>query len=108
MIRSVTAFQRSPVPLGGPQLGPEVYRRRPITMLLGFICPRGSECSAVHGTILLKNSSQDRKSTRLNSSHYNISYAVFCLKKKQTTHITDRVYSHASPDAWSNELRRDD
>src|SRR3712207_8761309 len=31
----------------------------------------------------------DRKSTRLNSSHANISYAVFCLKKKQTTtHFT--------------------
>src|ERR1035437_10944290 len=29
----------------------------------------------------------DRKSTRLNSSHANISYAVFCLKKKQY-HIT--------------------
>src|SRR3712207_7581155 len=29
----------------------------------------------------------DRKSTRLNSSHANISYAVFCLKKK-TTHST--------------------
>src|SRR3712207_8376805 len=28
-------------------------------------------------------SSQDRKSTRLNSSHANISYAVFCLKKKK-------------------------
>src|SRR3712207_8633014 len=27
---------------------------------------------------------QDRKSTRLNSSHANISYAVFCLKKKYT------------------------
>src|SRR3712207_7808360 len=27
----------------------------------------------------------DRKSTRLNSSHANISYAVFCLKKKKTT-----------------------
>src|SRR3712207_8764246 len=27
----------------------------------------------------------DRKSTRLNSSHANISYAVFCLKKKHTT-----------------------
>src|SRR3712207_8281159 len=27
----------------------------------------------------------DRKSTRLNSSHANISYAVFCLKKKQHT-----------------------
>src|SRR3712207_7888312 len=32
---------------------------------------------------------RDRKSTRLNSSHANISYAVFCLKKKQTsTHTT--------------------
>src|SRR3712207_6996312 len=29
-----------------------------------------------------KESVQDRKSTRLNSSHANISYAVFCLKKK--------------------------
>src|SRR3712207_8191612 len=28
----------------------------------------------------------DRKSTRLNSSHANISYAVFCLKKKINTH----------------------
>src|SRR3712207_7256212 len=31
---------------------------------------------------------RDRKSTRLNSSHANISYAVFCLKKKKyTSHI---------------------
>src|SRR3712207_8360387 len=30
--------------------------------------------------------SQDRKSTRLNSSHANISYAVFCLKKKNNSH----------------------
>src|SRR3712207_7658754 len=30
---------------------------------------------------------QDRKSTRLNSSHANISYAVFCLKKKTTMNI---------------------
>src|SRR3712207_7147211 len=29
----------------------------------------------------------DRKSTRLNSSHANISYAVFCLKKKKTTEL---------------------
>src|SRR3712207_8179839 len=29
----------------------------------------------------------DRKSTRLNSSHANISYAVFCLKKKKNAHI---------------------
>src|SRR3712207_7618555 len=30
----------------------------------------------------------DRKSTRLNSSHANISYAVFCLKKKQITNTS--------------------
>src|SRR2546430_3957479 len=30
---------------------------------------------------------QDRKSTRLNSSHSQISYAVFCLKKKKTAPI---------------------
>src|SRR2546430_8184812 len=30
---------------------------------------------------------RDRKSTRLNSSHSQISYAVFCLKKKNTNHI---------------------
>src|SRR3989442_5393176 len=29
----------------------------------------------------------DRKSTRLNSSHVRISYAVFCLKKKNTTYL---------------------
>src|SRR3712207_7228002 len=34
----------------------------------------------------------DRKSTRLNSSHANISYAVFCLKKKKTTYLTDFVF----------------
>src|SRR3712207_7825978 len=33
-------------------------------------------------------SSIDRKSTRLNSSHANISYAVFCLKKKKHPHNT--------------------
>src|SRR3712207_8205228 len=30
----------------------------------------------------------DRKSTRLNSSHANISYAVFCLKKKKKSNLT--------------------
>src|SRR2546430_6489952 len=34
----------------------------------------------------------DRKSTRLNSSHSQISYAVFCLKKKKLTTQSQRVY----------------
>src|SRR3712207_8901182 len=36
-----------------------------------------------HEATGLINDLEDRKSTRLNSSHANISYAVFCLKKKQ-------------------------
>src|SRR3712207_6972763 len=35
------------------------------------------------GVIFMPISEADRKSTRLNSSHANISYAVFCLKKKK-------------------------
>src|SRR3712207_7587611 len=40
---------------------------------------------------------EDRKSTRLNSSHANISYAVFCLKKKKKTLVTSiiRTFSTA-------------
>src|SRR3712207_6948174 len=40
-----------------------------------------------------KTTSQDRKSTRLNSSHANISYAVFCLKKK----IKNSKHLHLTP-----------
>src|SRR3712207_7830025 len=37
----------------------------------------------------LLRTSRDRKSTRLNSSHANISYAVFCLKKKNIRQYSD-------------------
>src|SRR3989442_7449399 len=39
---------------------------------------------------------EDRKSTRLNSSHVRISYAVFCLKKTTNTHTSQLV-----PRAWN-------
>src|SRR5256885_4340953 len=42
---------------------------------------------------------EDRKSTRLNSSHLVISYAVFCLKKKKKTSNTDqtsRISTHCT------------
>src|SRR5947209_11244717 len=38
------------------------------------------------------DSFRDRKSTRLNSSHANISYAVFCLKKKKIMSNIKRLY----------------
>src|SRR3712207_8429955 len=43
----------------------------------------GEQASVWYGSIIR---GEDRKSTRLNSSHANISYAVFCLKKKRTMH----------------------
>src|SRR5437773_4008462 len=44
-------------------------------------------CSAkpLQGLLCLVLQPRDRKSTRLNSSHITISYAVFCLKKKKTS-----------------------
>src|SRR3989442_7230855 len=50
---------------------------------LGFIASRTDEVPVGAGRVLTK---QDRKSTRLNSSHVRISYAVFCLKKKKSLH----------------------
>src|SRR5437899_5234456 len=43
---------------------------------------------------------RDRKSTRLNSSHLGISYAVFCLKKKKQKH--DGVYAGLDEDESRN------
>src|SRR5947209_15283036 len=47
---------------------------------VGGVHPRAS--APVPGRLLFEPHLLDRKSTRLNSSHANISYAVFCLKKK--------------------------
>src|SRR5205814_9473279 len=43
------------------------------------VAPRGDQAEGASGG---EGLNQDRKSTRLNSSHLGISYAVFCLKKK--------------------------
>src|SRR2546427_2264277 len=40
---------------------------------------------------------EDRKSTRLNSSHSQISYAVFCLKKKKRKKYTKTIDTHTKP-----------
>src|SRR3712207_7578970 len=48
----------------------------------------GTRTAKLHGL-------RDRKSTRLNSSHANISYAVFCLKKKKKyTYIASNKTTH--------------
>src|SRR3712207_6990925 len=67
-------------PAGSPDLGHAYYqpaRPAPASLL--------PQLEAIVGLFARRVSSdefEDRKSTRLNSSHANISYAVFCLKKK--------------------------
>src|SRR5437588_8132779 len=48
---------------------------------------------------------RDRKSTRLNSSHTVISYAVFCLKKKKKNNNTRYKEKHDHPNVKRKEIR---
>src|SRR5438067_8025411 len=72
-----------------------MIRRPPRSTLFPYTtlfrpAPAASGATARHrwcptSTTPARSSSADRKSTRLNSSHVSISYAVFCLKKKKKT-----------------------
>src|SRR3712207_8405572 len=78
LFRSLGAVRRD-----RPHLQPG--RRAPLrALLLLDVAPENAERAARRC-----GSRGDRKSTRLNSSHANISYAVFCLKKKnETAHLS--------------------
>src|SRR5439155_6194497 len=56
------------------------------------------------GPVVLCMHMSDRKSTRLNSSHVAISYAVFCLKKKKAVLSLDAV----QPDIEAERKKRDE
>src|SRR5256885_3284760 len=56
---------------------------------LDYRCPDGTPPSAAPCRPPEPGAPRDRKSTRLNSSHLVISYAVFCLKKKKQQTCTD-------------------
>src|SRR5205807_10109509 len=65
------------------------------TGLSGLEYTYDSQIRGKKGTILIQTDArrQDRKSTRLNSSHLVISYAVFCLKKKTSGSVRPRSSS---------------
>src|SRR2546422_2182493 len=60
--------------------------------------------SVIHG-LLTTDENEDRKSTRLNSSHGYISYAVFCLKKKKQT-INRRLNTRIRETKIRHEMKR--
>src|SRR5437867_12781298 len=70
--------------MGRPSLEPGRYFR---LLLIGYFegldAERGIAWRAADSSPSKYPTSKDRKSTRLNSSHRTISYAVFCLKKKK-------------------------
>src|SRR3712207_7220665 len=68
---------------------------RTIAYGLGYIAPHFVDGSKLRfqGVLRMRirGGAEDRKSTRLNSSHANISYSVFCLKKKQYNQHVSKV-----------------
>src|SRR3712207_8242614 len=69
---------------------PPVLRGEPVDHPLVGALRVTARVDGVGGQVKDVEDHEDRKSTRLNSSHANISYAVFCLKKKKMTRNIDR------------------
>src|SRR3712207_8258042 len=67
---------------------------QPVGRFHGFSRAFGVASRACRGPFVAHRAGQDRKSTRLNSSHANISYAVFCLKKKKSYALYRYHYLH--------------
>src|SRR2546430_8961990 len=68
-------------------MSPNPNLRAPVAVGSGARCPAArrdaSTSFALRARVRWRSAKLDRKSTRLNSSHSQISYAVFCLKKKK-------------------------
>src|SRR5207249_12027373 len=69
-----------PISSHDPELRLDQHGHPPERRCFPLLRPRGRERAARN--IAVREDVRDRKSTRLNSSHVSISYAVFCLKKK--------------------------
>src|SRR3712207_6946662 len=67
---------------------------------------RGRRARVPHGLRDPAAPAGDRKSTRLNSSHANISYAVFCLKKKNTYSISMSLTATTIEDTKERQYSR--
>src|SRR3712207_7503289 len=91
-----TLFPYTTLFRSGDVLGRAEHQRRPaLRGQLGDDARRPPRRVAEqHDVVGQVQSDQDRKSTRLNSSHANISYAVFCLKKKKIPTINSTLITN--------------
>src|SRR5690606_40768213 len=85
LFRSVGSF--AAIALSIDSICPGVCLRK-IRITFSLRRTLGSSADGTSATGAGGGTSEDRKSTRLNSSHVKISYAVFCLKKKRTSILT--------------------
>src|SRR5256885_11947183 len=76
----------------------------PARLAVGALSSAFSARQAAHPVARTLSRARDRKSTRLNSSHLVISYAVFCLKKKKKYHRA-RIYA---PSNYYTRVSRDE
>src|SRR3712207_7479686 len=85
LFRSKADPARDHIKVRGKLINPLLEKQEKTYVLLNK--PRG------YLSALSDPEGRDRKSTRLNSSHANISYAVFCLKKKKKNNCKRLTYS---------------
>src|SRR5437763_10871414 len=81
LFRSLAVLAAIHTPFALAQNAPERARPNPAPAAAPAVAPP-------RGAAVQNATSRDRKSTRLNSSHRCISYAVFCLKKKKKKPLT--------------------
>src|SRR5690606_39359325 len=89
--RDISSFALKGLVLGLNVASPDLPKETASTLSPGQPTPGlpnllRPSIALARGAGILTSFPSDRKSTRLNSSHVKISYAVFCLKKKKNTH----------------------
>src|SRR2546426_9288589 len=105
-------------PVGPPictRLPPSAEMRKPATIAVhnprdgstpeAIANPMASGSATTPTDLRSPRASRDRKSTRLNSSHLVISYAVFCLKKKKTHNLERSDVTHSYAPSLLEKIR---
>src|SRR3989454_1561198 len=95
VVTSLLDAAQQPLPFPVHLVGPELRLERELRHEAEHVAPEARERRRTHlrvvhvarrADLAAQRRDRDRKSTRLNSSHLVISYAVFCLKKKKKKH----------------------